>query len=232
MRRRESIIKEGNKVKRILSITVAALLAFSAACSDDTVAGANNNGTVNNGTAGTNNGTAGTNNGGTTATNNASPWGTSLPFDVNEAGQVLCDGDTPCECSDGIDNDGDGQIDGFDVECTGPYDNDEGSFATGIPGDNKDPKWQECFFDGNSGSGNDGCRYRSECLTGELPQDDPGCQLSDQCIEFCAKYAPNGCDCFGCCEIYTDPMTSVFVVIGNDCSVDELDESAVEEPDG
>ena len=60
-------------------------------------------------------------------------------------------------CNDCIDNDGDGQIDGFDTECTGPADNDESSFATGIPGDNRDAVKQDCFFDGNSGAGNDGC---------------------------------------------------------------------------
>ncbi|HYQ14706.1 MAG TPA: hypothetical protein VEQ58_03080, partial [Polyangiaceae bacterium] len=35
-------------------------------------------------------------------------------------------------CSNGIDDDGDGLIDGFDPECTGLADDDEGSFATGI----------------------------------------------------------------------------------------------------
>ena len=49
-------------------------------------------------------------------------------------------GDVPCACSDGMDNDGDGLVDGFDPECTGPFDDDEATFATGIPGDNKDPR--------------------------------------------------------------------------------------------
>src|SRR4051812_19873672 len=40
------------------------------------------------------------------------------------------------QCSDGIDNDGDGKIDLMDPECVSPLDNDESSFATGIPGDN------------------------------------------------------------------------------------------------
>ena len=40
------------------------------------------------------------------------------------------------QCSDGKDNDGDGKVDYNDPECVGPLDNDEGSFATGIPGDN------------------------------------------------------------------------------------------------
>src|SRR5204863_6684485 len=55
------------------------------------------------------------------------------------------------QCSDGIDNDGDGKIDYNDPECVGPLDNDEGTYATGIPGDNVDACKQDCFFDGNSG---------------------------------------------------------------------------------
>src|SRR6478735_10089040 len=43
------------------------------------------------------------------------------------------------QCSNCIDDDGDMKIDGFDPECTGPLDNNEASFKTGIPGDNIDP---------------------------------------------------------------------------------------------
>src|SRR5690606_24551538 len=52
------------------------------------------------------------------------------------------------QCSNCIDDDGDGKIDGADIECSGSNDNDESSFATGIPGDNKDAVMQDCFFDG------------------------------------------------------------------------------------
>ena len=74
----------------------------------------------------------------------------------------MCNG-AACACADGIDNDGDGELDGFDTECTGANDDDESTFATGIPGDNRDPVWQDCFFDGNSGAGDDKCRYHSDC---------------------------------------------------------------------
>lgn len=122
-------------------------------------------------------------------------------FDTNDAGQVLC-GQEPCQCSNGIDDDGDGKVDGFDEECTGPYDNDEGTFATGIPGDNKDKK-QDCFFDGNSGAGNDGCELQEGCTTGDLTGD--ACDTVNQmCIDYCGARTPNGCDCFGCCEIFID----------------------------
>src|SRR5687767_8202688 len=58
---------------------------------------------------------------------------------------------TAPQCSDCSDNDGDGRIDGFDPECSGPLDRLEDSFATGIPGDNMDSTYQDCFFDGDSG---------------------------------------------------------------------------------
>ena len=132
-----------------------------------------------------------------------------------------------CQCSDGVDNDGDGTIDGADVECTGPYDNDEGSFATGIPGDNRDPVWQDCFYDGNSGAGDDGCRYRSECLTGELPTDDPNCSVTEECLEFCRPRTPNGCDCFGCCEVMIDEETTINIQIGAGCSLENATDESI-----
>jgi hypothetical protein len=137
----------------------------------------------------------------------------------------LC-GDAGCVCSNGIDDDEDGLADGFDPECTGPYDNDESSFATGIPGDNRDPKWQDCFFDGNSGAGDDGCRYRTECLTGELDQTDKDCTLTQACIDFCAPRTPNGCDCFGCCTVTLADGDTIDIMTGADCSVDKAEDAA------
>jgi hypothetical protein len=126
-------------------------------------------------------------------------------------------------CANGLDDDGDGLIDGFDPECTGAADNDEGTFATGIPGDNRDPKWQDCFYDGNSGAGDDSCRYHTDCLYGTLPPDDPDCVLSATCIEFCAARTPNGCDCFGCCTVQTDDG-SVDILTGSMCSLASIDD--------
>jgi hypothetical protein len=128
------------------------------------------------------------------------------------------------QCSDGMDNDGDGLVDGLDPECTGPWDNDEGSFATGIPGDNSDPKWQDCFFDGNSGAGDDGCRYATGCLTGELSQDDKSCSVTQQCIDKCGAAAPNGCDCFGCCTVQRADGSTVDVFEATTCSLDNIDD--------
>jgi hypothetical protein len=127
-------------------------------------------------------------------------------------------------CDNGKDDDGDGLADGFDPECTGPLDNDEGTFATGISGDNKDPKWQDCFFDGNSGAGDDSCRYATGCLTGDLPQTDPDCVVSDSCIKYCARLTQNGCDCFGCCTVQMPNGSTVDVTLATTCSVANVDD--------
>ena len=122
------------------------------------------------------------------------------------------------ECSNCMDDDGDGKIDGYDIQCTGPLDDREDSFSTGIPGDNIDAVDQDCFFDGDSGAGNDGCSIHVCCLLGattkadcpigrnrynpaECPPPIGTGMLSQKCIDTCGKLAPPGCDCFGCCTI-------------------------------
>ena len=149
--------------------------------------------------------------------------GGSASNGASSSGGVPATGTTAC--SNGEDDDGDGSIDGFDPECTGAGDDDEGSYATGIPGDNRDPKWQDCFFDGNSGAGDDHCRYATGCLTGELDPSDKDCSLTDACIEFCAPLAPNGCDCFGCCSVQTADGDTVDVMTASSCSLDKIDDA-------
>jgi hypothetical protein len=119
------------------------------------------------------------------------------------------------QCNNCLDDDQDGLADGFDPECTGAEDQDEGSFATGIPGDNRDARKQDCFFDGNSGGGQD-CAWHTCCLLdnpdtaeNECPADlrqgyDPSACAAPQtatCIRDCAPLTPPGCDCFGCCTV-------------------------------
>jgi hypothetical protein len=122
-----------------------------------------------------------------------------------------------CACSNGIDDDGDGLIDANDPECVGDMDNDEATFATGMPGDNRDPKWQDCFFDGNSGAGDDRCRYPTGCLTGEIPQTDAACAIAPYCIEHCGALTPRNCDCFGCCTVPNGTST-VDVLLTKSCT--------------
>jgi hypothetical protein len=133
---------------------------------------------------------------------------------VNDAGQALCQsgsGLVVCQCSDGKDKDNDMRADSADPECTGPQDDDESSFATGIPGDNSDPYVLDCFFDGDSGGDNDGCRWDIRC---ESPPNGQHCnnnQLAG-CGE-CRPLTPNGCDCFGCCDVYVNGVPHIVRII-------------------
>jgi hypothetical protein len=134
----------------------------------------------------------------------------------------MCDASGP-QCSNCKDDDSDGFTDGFDPQCTGATDNDEGTFATGISGDNKDAVDQDCFFDGNSGAGNDRCNIHVCCLLGaetvdkctigqnrynpsSCPPPIGTTPLAPDCVEKCARLTPPGCDCFGCCTI-CDPVS-------------------------
>lgn len=145
------------------------------------------------------------------------------PFVFDDAGQVLC-GNTPCQCSDSLDQDSDGLIDAADPECISPWDNDETSFATGISGDNRDEACQDCFFDGNSGSGNDGCRVATSCLRN--PNDSSSgrgscntCEATAQCRTSCQAYTPNGCDCFGCCTVNLGSGITTSVALAPGCDI-------------
>jgi hypothetical protein len=137
-----------------------------------------------------------------------------------------CDPSGQTQCNNCVDDDHDGKIDGNDPECTGAADDDEGSFATGIPGDNMDDTWQDCFFDGNSGAGDDGCRYNTCCLFDpDCPDDPDGCTATQECIDNCAPLVPPNCDCFGCCTI-CDDAGCVDIVI-NPAIAPDCDESVI-----
>jgi hypothetical protein len=142
---------------------------------------------------------------------------------------ITCEISNP-QCNDGMDNDNDTLIDSADGECVAPCDNDESSFATGIPGDNQDACKQDCFFDGNSGQGDDGCNWDLRC-----DPTNPGAQSScpyeagrtcqseqsEKCVRNCRKLTPNGCDCFGCCAVtYAGGSANVLLVSG--CTADEF----------
>ena len=142
-------------------------------------------------------------------------------------GPQPCNG-TIYECGDEIDNDMDGFIDLADPECISPCDDDEKSFKTGLPGQNNDCKG-DCYFDENSGGGDDKCEWNLKCDP-QNPGAEIGCpytpnfhmcnlDMPPACLEFCVPLVPNGCDCFGCCEI-----AGQFVYLdGAQCSLDNLD---------
>jgi len=132
------------------------------------------------------------------------------------------------ECGDGLDNDADGLIDSDDPECLGPCDNAEDGFYVGIPGQPGPSCVVDCYFDQDTGSGNDDCRWNHKCDPNEVPPNyypeayygvkcaynpatsTPGTVLtcadlhaaqSVTCHDVCGPLVPNGCDCFGCCEL-------------------------------
>jgi len=136
------------------------------------------------------------------------------------------------DCGDCQDNDGDGLIDALDPDCLGACDNSEDSYFPNIPGQNNAPCKQDCYFDKDSGSGNDGCDWTHAC--DELssapefyPSGDAQCrydadaqatcaslsQQPEQCLNYCLPLVPNGCDCFGCCE--APAHSNRFVYLGS-----------------
>ena len=153
-----------------------------------------------------------------------------------DPGNPLDCGGSIYACGNGVDDDGDGFVDLFDPECTGPCDDDESSFQTGLPGDNMDCK-QDCFFDGNSGQGDDGCIWNLRCdpanpganigceYTGGANCDNQPPNQEAGCIEFCEPFVPPGCDCFGCCTVQLPDGSSVDIFLNSspDCSLDNLD---------
>jgi hypothetical protein len=132
------------------------------------------------------------------------------------------------ECGDGIDNDGDGLTDSDDPDCLGACDNSEDSLFPGIFTENAPGCVVDCYFDQNSGPGDDDCHWSHRCDPNEVAPDyypepnegsyceyDPNASIpgsaatcadlhdtqSDACHAYCDPVVPNGCDCFGCCEL-------------------------------
>lgn len=132
--------------------------------------------------------------------------------------RVLCQG-MEAACGNCRDDDGDGRIDAADPECLGPCDNDEGAFTTGVMGNVLATCSTDCYFDRNAGLGDDGCSWNLRCdplavAPGFPPTGNARCahdadlttcaiQASTlaACEERCIPLTPNGCDCFGCCEL-------------------------------
>jgi hypothetical protein len=135
-------------------------------------------------------------------------------------------------CGDCMDNDGDGFIDDQDPECLGPCDHYEHSldvYLHGLRGCNRD-----CYFDDNEGSGNDKCEWALQCdpLAPVPTCCDPDladgpCEIQRTCLdaeeqhplchEVCLPLVPNGCDCFGCCDVRTtaNPHEAHWVYLGS-----------------
>jgi len=128
-------------------------------------------------------------------------------------------------CGDCLDNDSDGLADSWDPDCLGPCDNNEAGFYLGIAGGDSAPCKLDCYYDQDQGSGNDDCRWDSRCDPLEPDWDPRGCAYRDpppasaecpptqsmMCHDFCGPLTPNGCDCFGCCELPARSGRYVFI---------------------
>jgi hypothetical protein len=216
------------------ALTVSLALACNSK-NDGLVSGTGGNG-ADGGTAdGATSGGTGATTGGTGATGGGAAGSGGTSGTGGTASSACATGST--QCNDGIDNDGDGKIDLDDPECVSSCDNDEGSFGTGIAGDNIDACKQDCFFDGNSGMGDDGCEWNLKCdpanpgahATRACPYDPnyKNCptQQSDQCIKSCQRVTPNGCDCFGCCAFNFNGQPLTVMLVGS-CNADKLGDPA------
>lgn len=177
-------------------------------------------GTTGSNTGGANGAGAGSSTSSTTGTSSAS--GVPVPTEISE-----CQGHVYA-CGDLMDNDGDGLVDAQDPDCLGPCDNTEDSYFGGIPGQNNAPCKMDCYFDQDTGPGNDNCYWNHACDPHEVapdyyPESNVGSQCafdpkantpgtnktcdelnaaqSASCHSYCGPLTPNGCDCFGCCEL-------------------------------
>jgi hypothetical protein len=149
-------------------------------------------------------------------------------------------------CGDCVDNDEDGDADAQDSACLGPCDDDEAGFSTGISNSSAACR-QDCYFDGDAGPGNDRCEWSHQCdplsvapaypPSGEmrcayepmpsgldcagLGQEQPAA-----CLDSCLPLVPNGCDCFGCCELPARSGKYHYVGAsgGAACSLEALDD--------
>jgi hypothetical protein len=155
--------------------------------------------------------------------------GGSAGATAGSAGTPACEpaqcGTSVYECGDCRDNDLDGLIDADDPECLGPCDATEDSLMLGIPGNDTGSCQADCAFD-RGASRNDGCLYTHQCDQLSMAPSYPPtgrvkCEYDEnatipgvtatcadfradqpaECRDLCLPLVPNGCDCFGCCEI-------------------------------
>ena len=161
-------------------------------------------------------------------------------------------------CGDCVDNDADGSTDADDGECLGPCDDTEDSYTLGIEGGGASCV-EDCAFDRDSGSGNDGCIFSHACdqqsVAPEYPPTGraaceyapdtsvPGTNVScaelssmqsATCLETCLPLTPNGCDCFGCCELPARSGRYAWlggaVDEGADCNAESVDDDSLCRP--
>jgi hypothetical protein len=136
-------------------------------------------------------------------------------------------GDHACQCDDGIDQDGDMEIDGFDPECTGPFDDDERTFGTGRD-EGAALACQDCYWDNDLDAVNDGCAYPQTCTASNTTSTEGApecneCSVAPRCQSTCRPRAINGCDCFGCCSVARKNRPILNVRLQSSCSLAVVD---------
>ncbi len=226
-----SVLVRGAMNKKLVAGLLGVLFVVAWGCSEDSEGGASaSTSSGGDGAAGgvgsaggpaTTAGTGGTGGaGGGVGGNTTGGGGIPLPTEIAE-----CQGHV-YECGDLLDNDNDGLVDSQDPDCLGPCDNTEDGLIGGIPGQSGPKCDVDCYFDQDSGAGNDDCYWSHTCDPNSVapnyypePENGATCEYdpaklvsqqtcaeldaaqSDQCEEVCGPLTPNGCDCFGCCEL-------------------------------
>ena len=234
-----------------LGICSLFVLFVAVACGDDVEMGKDSSGGAAGAGATASGGTAGAD---AAVGGNAGSGGTgALPTTT-----AACQGHI-YECGDLVDNDNDGLVDSQDPDCLGPCDDTEGSYFGGIPGQNNSPCRQDCYFDQDTGAGNDDCYWNHQCDPLSVapdypPSSDDKCAYdqnantsgtskscdelfqaqSSACDDYCTPLTPNGCDCFGCCELPAG--SGKFAWLGStvngvgSCDRDHVDDPALCKP--
>lgn len=154
------------------------------------------------------------------------PPGTDGGMPTGQAGappcvEVACRG-KPWQCGNCLDDDADGVIDSLDPDCLGPCDDDEVGLSSGMIVMQSATCRLDCYFDADSGAGNDQCDWSHKCdersvapsypPSGEARCEyEPGAGMGldcealveqpQSCRDACLPLVPNGCDCFGCCQL-------------------------------
>lgn len=191
-----------------------------------------NGGSTANGGSGTSNGGAGGANGGGSAAGGNAAGGQGQGLQAAPCGNQTYD------CGDQQDNDGDGLIDSDDPDCLGPCDDTEDSYNPELPGFSGAACRLDCFWDTGNGS-EEGCYWDHRCdplsvdpnyypegIACEYEGPDATPQTinatcsemlvadypsQQDCLDNCAPLTPNGCDCFGCCELPAGSGSTVWI---------------------
>ena len=148
----------------------------------------------------------------------AGPDAAPPPRQPYECVTASCGRGTTLACGNCQDDDEDGLMDAADPDCLGPCDDSEDELFTGATPPINGQCATDCYFDRNPGR-DDGCDWSYRCdpkavgptfsPTGlarcEYDETDTACDITparvSACEANCLPLTPNGCDCFGCCEL-------------------------------